>query len=334
MREMAVCVALCAFCFSSSAGEPTYEQAVELLRQSETDRSKIVEAARALTSLAERTKDPHINSLLYWVKKRMTIKEAQQFAATDPYAAKVSDIIVETSVEKSEAKEWLRRADEFALVNSDPLLKAIRYYEVASRFSGTPASLIAQEKSLKYMRQVSSSSARITDVVKQPQAKLTVVFRYLEFEVYIDSKRCGLTAPCSIELPAGRYVVSLVRDGFRDQSKVVTITKDLKPVTITFGKPYPGISRVLINERKEVMGDWVKTSTLNLITLKPDMTFKVSGPNVHGDAMAKGTWTMNGKQVRMEFHDGPVWELELTADGELRGNWRGGIVHMIRPKKD
>src|ERR1035441_7237088 len=60
-----------------------------------------------------------------------------------------------------EAQPWFERAAQFAAQNPDEhLLIAIRFFEVADRFQGTPASLKAQDRSLKELVQDKSAAAK------------------------------------------------------------------------------------------------------------------------------------------------------------------------------
>ncbi|MHC4250640.1 MAG: hypothetical protein ACYS9X_16055 [Planctomycetota bacterium] len=75
-----------ALCASAGAAETAeWREAVDLLRASRTDRSKLVPAVRKLALLAERLPedDPRseqVNSMLYWAKKLMTVQEAEELA--------------------------------------------------------------------------------------------------------------------------------------------------------------------------------------------------------------------------------------------------------------
>lgn len=256
-------------CSVAWSSEPSYQEAVELVKAAETDRSKLVDAARSLALLADKANDPHINSLLYWVKKKMTIQEAKRFAALDPHAAQISEAIVNTKVEKTEAANWLRQAEDFALVNSDNLLKAIRYYEVASRFVGTEQSLVAQERSLALIQKVRSTTvvvekelpARPSHSTYQPPPRakpgpgltlLRVTSKTDGWHVFIDGEpaksdhQAMCITPCDIEIPKGKHVVTLMKFGHKDMSKWVTISLGTNaPVDFSRTRESKGRSRII-----------------------------------------------------------------------------------------
>lgn len=146
---------------AGAAETAEWREAVRLLRESRADRTKLVPAVRKLALLAERLPedDPRaeqVNSMLYWAKKLMTVQEAEELVRLDRGAAGRAERVVTRRVLPSQAAKWLRLADEYAARTDDPLLKAIRYHEVADRFKGTPEGLAALEKSLELMRAAAS----------------------------------------------------------------------------------------------------------------------------------------------------------------------------------
>ncbi len=95
------------------------------------------------------------NSCLYWSKKRMTLKQAGEFASREAGSAEAQKTIqvVETKVESDQSAAYFERAEKFMKAHPDDNLPiAIRYFEVADRFVGTPLSIKAQELSLSAMQ--------------------------------------------------------------------------------------------------------------------------------------------------------------------------------------
>jgi hypothetical protein len=198
-----------------------------LLRESDQDRSKLIEAAHLLVALSEKTNDDsrqtEINSLLYWTKKQMTVAEASAFAASNRKAAAVVDRVVDRRVEREDASDWLRRAEAYARTTEDPLLKAIRYWEVADRFVGTPESLRAQERSLALMKQVATSLGRQDRVVGEladGAGRLFVDSDPKGAAVFIDFgeglRSTGAETPAMVRPPRGEIAVSLRKEGYEE----------------------------------------------------------------------------------------------------------------------
>jgi len=109
------------------------------------------EAAGDLETAAE------LRSVIFWCKKRMDLGALQRFVANkgqegEALANAVAKI--EQPVPATEAKAYLDNAEAYAKKNPGQSLKiAIRYFEVADRFQGTPESLKAQRLSLEALQQ-------------------------------------------------------------------------------------------------------------------------------------------------------------------------------------
>lgn len=82
----------------------------------------------------------------------MTLAQTEAFAGTGDSGKRVVEKLEAVATQKVEAGEvgqWMKRAEDFEAAHpKDPLLCAIRYFEVADRFTGTQESLVAQRKSL------------------------------------------------------------------------------------------------------------------------------------------------------------------------------------------
>ncbi|MHC4199458.1 MAG: PEGA domain-containing protein [Planctomycetota bacterium] len=231
----------CVMCILPEATAAEHNQeladAVRLLHESRSDRSKIFEAARRLARVAATLPADSpaltgINSMLYWLKKTMTVDEARRFAASNATAARKATEIAERKVNQADASVWLSAADEYAKRTTDSFLKAIRYFEVADRFKGTPESLVAQEKSLSLMREFKSDASQGGS--RDPVGKATIG----RGRVFVQSKPkgarilvvekdgirdTGRRTPSMIRPNMGRVEIVLRKDGYEDKSTVLTL---------------------------------------------------------------------------------------------------------------
>ncbi len=137
------------------------QKGIEALKESQSNPAAIVTAARNFAKAAAQFESEgktdlavEMNSYLYWCKKKMSYADIEAFLKDEELS--VSGHL--TAVEKkapaaSEAEQYLARADAFAKSRpTEFLLIAIRYFEVADRFVGSPISLDAQRKSLEYQQ--------------------------------------------------------------------------------------------------------------------------------------------------------------------------------------
>ncbi len=147
------------------------DRGLEALRAAQSDESKLVEAARVLAQAAgayERAgNEPaavELNSYLYWCKKRLTLAQSEVLAGkgdSGRRAASRMAAVADRKIEASEAEKWLQRAESFAQAHQkEHLLCAIRYFEVADRFTGSQESLVAQRKSLELMGKVKAVAVK------------------------------------------------------------------------------------------------------------------------------------------------------------------------------
>jgi len=209
-----------------TASNPTPQ---ELLKEGVTllKEEKLVEAVKVLAKASEafqasgnEERAAEANSLLYWAKKRMTLAQANALAG-DAKVAKVVQEVVEKKVDPKDAKVWLVRANEYARNTTDPLLKAVRYFEVADRFKGTPEGFTALDQSLKLMKMVSAKPK--TDVVGSAERG--------DGKVYVQSdprgatilvrqggelRDTGLRTPGLVRLPKGPAKLVLRKDKYED----------------------------------------------------------------------------------------------------------------------
>jgi hypothetical protein len=133
-------------------------QGIAALKESQKDSTKIVMAANCFSKAAKFYADAgnseaavEMNSFLYWCKKKMTMEDINKFHATAGKLDTTATITTEApALPEDEAQAYFDRAERFARDNpNEPLLIAIRYFEVADRFKGTPISLEAQDRSLQ-----------------------------------------------------------------------------------------------------------------------------------------------------------------------------------------
>jgi hypothetical protein len=105
---------------------------------------------------------------IFWCKKRMTVDDVKAFVAqkagdksiTDALAK--ADAVAGKEIPKTEAKNYLDRADRFAKDHPEDFEQiSVHYFEVAERFVGTEISLQAQKLSLdaqqQQMKQIKSA---------------------------------------------------------------------------------------------------------------------------------------------------------------------------------
>ncbi len=92
---------------------------------------------------------------IFWCKKRMNVDDVKAFMAAKAgdhsveQALAKADAVATKEIPKSEAKNYLERADRFASEHPDDLEQiSVRYFEVAERFVGTDIALNAQKLSL------------------------------------------------------------------------------------------------------------------------------------------------------------------------------------------
>lgn len=123
-------------------------------------------AADAYEAKGNDAKATEANSCLYWTRKKFTVRDTGIIVQGNPIAAKRMEKLVAEKPKEEDAQGYLDRADTFAKDSKDPLLTAIRYFEVADRFPSTDQGRKAMDASLKAMSKVSAK--------KEPEKKLAV----------------------------------------------------------------------------------------------------------------------------------------------------------------
>ena len=133
-------------------------QGIDALKSSQSNPAAIVSAARHFAKASElyvkagdENKATEMNSFLFWCKKKMSYQDIEQFTKGGETAV-VEKLYMTEKIkpEADESQAWLDRAEKFSAENpAEHFLIAVRFFEVASRFLGSKASITAQERSLK-----------------------------------------------------------------------------------------------------------------------------------------------------------------------------------------
>jgi len=164
---------------------------LEAMQASDSDTTRTVEAALAFSSAlqiyeaaSDHEKAREMQANIFWCKKRMNIDDLERFVATKGKDPKVAadlariDQVVDRKIPVEQAETYLTDADRYALENPDQgFLIAVRYFEVAERFAGTPASLKAQRKSLDFQakasptRNAAEGETLFTRLAKPPEGR-------------------------------------------------------------------------------------------------------------------------------------------------------------------
>jgi len=216
--------------FELQAGEMTgavyFQQGVEALKASDADRPKLLVAIGNFTKAAEIFEKEgneqgatDTNAMLYWCRKKLTVDEIGQLHRSAPDAANRSETVVSAQVNPADAKDWLAKADAYAQRNTDPLLRAIRYYEVADRFKGTAEGMKALDLSLKLMQDATTTRGVVGEAAKG-EGKVFVTSEPPGASVLLEAadglRDTGVVTPGLVLLPKGRSVLVLRKEGCAD----------------------------------------------------------------------------------------------------------------------
>jgi hypothetical protein len=159
--------------------EVTREKGFAALKAAQDDPDRIVEAAKLLAEASEaflaagnEKEAQETEAFLFWAKKKMTIQQIDAFVSKGDQAKKVVaklEAVEKKEVKPEEAAIYLARVDGYAENAKDSFLVAVRYFEVASRFKGTPEAEKAMEKSLAALQnaKVSRPEAQV-NMVREP----------------------------------------------------------------------------------------------------------------------------------------------------------------------
>src|SRR6185436_16465495 len=136
LRLITACSLLIVMSCCAEDAEGVYQDGLAKLRLAQTDHSELVPATKLLAKAAalfeaagDENKSAEVNSCLYWAKKKMTLADTQIIKGNAEVAKRL--VASSTEIPVNEAEAMLKRADVFAQGHADdPLLVAIRYYEV------------------------------------------------------------------------------------------------------------------------------------------------------------------------------------------------------------
>lgn len=121
------------------------------------------EAHKRYTALGDADAVAEMQANIYWCKKQMNLDAVKEYLGREGKSEALAqvDAVAEKQVDASEAQGYFDRARKFAADHPNDFADiSVRYYEVATRFVGTPVSLEAQKLSLeaqnKYMQWIQS----------------------------------------------------------------------------------------------------------------------------------------------------------------------------------
>ena len=249
MMKTLLILALLALAAPLMAADPTPEELREAglaaLKAAQADPDQIVLAARLLSqaadAFAKAGKDAdaqELESYLFWAKKKMTIQQIDKFLGTGNGVAKAAVAKME-QIEKKEVKveesvAWLAKADDYAAKAKDQFLVAVRYFEVASRFKGTPEGEMALDKSLKALQQAKVDSKAVSGKAEKGDGKIYVQSKPAGAQILVvqggELRDTGLKTPSLVQLPVGKAEL-LLRMAKFDEAKLNT------DVTTSISKP-------------------------------------------------------------------------------------------------
>jgi len=203
-----------------------YKEGLAKLREAQFDHAALVPATRLLAQAAsqyeangDEAKAAVVNSALYWAKKKFTLADAEALK-DDKHVVQALETAAKP-VDPSNAQKWFERAAEFAKGHAgDPLLAAIRYFEVGDRFKDTDAGRQAIALCLKAMQQVGEKAklaeykpaptdGKVFVKSEPPGAAICLVTAGREA---MDTKK---QTPAVVELPLGRQTVGLWLKGYK-----------------------------------------------------------------------------------------------------------------------
>lgn len=205
--------------------ESVYKEGVAKLRLAQTDHSALVPATKLLAQAAalfeaagDDAKSAEVNSCLYWAKKKMTLADTQAIKGNAEVAKRL--VQTEKEIPVNEAEAMLKRADAFAQGHADdPLLIAIRYYEVGDRFKDNEFGRKAIELTLKYMQQVGEKGKVAEYKPVATDGKAFIVSDPVGAAIILvdanGRQDTGKKTPSLIQLPKGKQTVSLEKDGMK-----------------------------------------------------------------------------------------------------------------------
>jgi len=236
--------------------ESLREQGLAALKVAQSEPDQIVVAAKFLAQAVDgfvaAGKDAQaeeMNACLFWAKKKMTIQQIDAYIAKGNGTAKATvaklEAVEKKEVKKEDAGKWLAKADGYAEAAKDPFLAAVRYFEVASRFKGTPEGEQALEKSLKFLQQAKvavTPSGKPIGPAAKGDGKVYVQSNPVGAAIFVEVedglRDTGVKTPGMVSLPKGETKLVLRKDKFED-AKVNIVAGDaiIKTDVVVLEKP-------------------------------------------------------------------------------------------------
>ena len=240
--------------------DAVYKQGIEALRLAEADHDQLVPAVKLLAKAARlcegKGDEEHaaeINSCLYWAKKKMTLADTNLLEKSDSDGARLAEAVYNKKVGNGEAQAWFDRAESFAKAHpEDPLLTAIRYFEVADRFRNSDAGMSAMNLSLKAMQRIGEKTSNTVPATEKPDEKIAAgpkaalkkagkVFIKTDppgADIYIAQSDTeapmGKKTPALVDAPSGSQTFLLRLAGYSEKALNVEVTDAiLKPDLVT-----------------------------------------------------------------------------------------------------
>jgi len=266
------------------AEEPdeAYKEGLAKLREAQYDHAALVPATKLLAQAAsqyeakgDEAKAAEVNSALYWAKKKFTLADAEALKG-DEHAVKALETAAKP-VDPGNAQKWFERAAEFAKGHAgDPLLVAIRYFEVGDRFKDTDAGRKAIDLCLKAMQQV-GEKAKLAEYKPAPtDGKVFVkseppgamICLVTPGAAAMDTKK---QTPAVVELPLGRQTLGLRLQGYKPAFLPVDVDGKgiAKPETVKLEAATVGID-IIFEEGWQVFVDGKRASNADgKFTLTP-----------------------------------------------------------------
>lgn len=219
MRSLLIATFVFASILHAADSEKLSRDAIDLLRQAQSDPAALIPAVNALSVAIESCEKSHddakaaeLNSYLYWAHKRMTLADLEKLSGNETATRRLE--VVKRLELPTNAADYLERANAFAKSHSDdPLLIAIRYFEVGDRFRDTDAGRTAIDLSLKFMQKIASSAKLMPYTPASTDGKVFVQSDPLGATIILmlNGVRAdtGKKTPALVQLPKGHQNLSL-----------------------------------------------------------------------------------------------------------------------------
>jgi hypothetical protein len=222
-----------------SEADLAYKQGLSKLQESQTDHAALLPATRLFAKAASlyesagnEAKVVEVNSCLYWARKKFTLADTNAAKLDATVTQRIEAAVRE--IPADQANEFLKRANEYAQSHADqPLLVAIRYFEVGDRFKETDAGRAAIDLSLKAMQKIGEQAKRETYKPAATDGKVFVKSEPVGAAILLVTAEggkleTGKNTPSLIQLPVGYRTVELNLKGFKPA--MLTVQVDAKVI--------------------------------------------------------------------------------------------------------